>query len=335
MGAIFRWVFWVTMLAISVPMQLYAACQIVGTTPDGGYIIVCDGPDTIGVASGDGSDIITINTGVPVSKTDQQSTNSTATAAATIINAQGGDDQITNTGSVRANASMTIKAEDFIATHLGNDETNASVAGIAAATGIDGGRSTLKNSITNNGMIEVTATSTVKGGQIQLELFDVTKADATLTANATATGIKGTDNNEIVNNSTILVTSTASVTAWTGEVNVLDQATANTTITPSATSTGITGGTGYDRITNAGVISATATSNATVSIGEVNLFDLAVAGAGIGTEDVPMEARATGINAGDAGSKIVNTAAGKITAHAESSANLESVVLTLYDFTVV
>jgi uncharacterized protein YhjY with autotransporter beta-barrel domain len=312
----------------------YAACQIVGTTMDG-YIIVCDGPDTIGINSGDGSDIITINTGAQVSKTDQQSTNSTAAAAATTINAQGGDDQITNNASVRANASMTINAEDFVATHLGNDETNASVSGEAVATGIDGGRSYRKDLVTNNGTIEVTATSNVKGGQIQLDLFDVTKADATLTADATATGIKGTGNNEIVNNGTISVTSTASVTAWTGEVNVLDQATANTTITPSATSTGIAGGTGYDRITNAGAISATANTNATVPIGELNLFDLAVAGAGIGTEDVPMEARATGIDAGDAGSEIINTAAGKITAHAESSANIESVVLTLYDFTVV
>ena len=87
MRTYFRSIFWGTMLAIMVPMHLYAACQIVGTTPDGGYAIVCDGPDTIGLSCGDGSDIITINTDVPVSKTDQQSTNSTATAAATTISA--------------------------------------------------------------------------------------------------------------------------------------------------------------------------------------------------------------------------------------------------------
>jgi uncharacterized protein YhjY with autotransporter beta-barrel domain len=330
LGRIFLGIF---MIGIIAPAHLYAACQIVGYTING-YIVVCDGPDAIGVTSGNGNDIVTIETGAEVSKVDLQSADSAATAAATAINAQGGDDQITNTGSVRANASMTINAEDVVATHLGNEETNASITGKAVAVGIDSGRSDRMDSVMNNGTIEVTATSNVKGGQIQLDLLDVTKADATLTANATATGIKGTGNNEIVNNSTITVTSSASVTAWTGEVNVLDWATANTTVTPNATSTGIAGGTGYDRITNTGVISATATTSATVPIGELNLFDLAVAGAGIGTEEVPMEARAIGIDAGDAGSEIVNTAAGKITAHAESSANIESVVLTLYDFTV-
>ena len=331
----YLWRIWFAVFIVAIaPVKLHAACQIVGTTFDGGYLVVCDGPDTIGINSGGGSDIITVNTGAQVSTTDVQSTNSTATAAATTINAQGGDDRITINGGVCTNAGITINVNDVVLTLLGSNEANASVVGDAIATGIDGGRSGRRDSVTNNGTIDVTATANVKGGQIQFDLFDVTKADATLTADATATGIKGTDNNKIVNNGTITVTSSASVTAWTGEVNVLDQATANTTVTPSATSTGIAGGTGYDRITNAGTISATATANATVPMGELNLFDLAVAGAGIGTEDVPMEARATGIDAGDAGSKIVNTAAGKITASANSTANVDSVVLTLYDFSV-
>ena len=329
-----RFGFWLAVaLTIIAPMQVHAVCQIVGYTTDG-YIIECDGSDTFGITSGDGIDIITVNSAAQVSKTDQQSTNSTATAAATTINAQGGDDQITNTGSVRANASMTINAEDFVATHLGNDETNASISGEAVATGIDGGRSDRKDSVTNNGTIEVTATSNVKGGQIQLDLFDVTKTEATLTANATATGIKGTDNNEIVNNSTILVTSTASVTAWTGEVNVLDQATANTTITPKATSTGIAGGNGYNQITNIGTISVTANVDAYAYFGELNAIDLAVLGAGVGSADDPMKSVATGIKTGDGGSEIVNSPAGKITANANSTANIASVILTLYDFTI-
>lgn len=315
-------------------MQLHAACQIVGTTPDGGYIIVCDGPDTIGINSGDGNDIITINSGADVAKTDLQSSNSTATAAATTINAGHGDDQITNKGSVSTNASMTINTNDVILTLLGSNEANASVTGDVVATGIDGGSSNQKDVITNNGTIDVTASSNVKAGHIQLDLFDVTKVDATLKANATATGITGTGSNEIVNNSTITVTSTASVTAWTGEENTLDQATANTTITPTATAVGIAGGNGYDKITNTGVISVTANAEAYANVLESNVVDAAVMGAGVGSLEEPMKSVATGISAGDGGSEIVNSATGKITANANSTANIASVILTLYDFTI-
>ncbi len=321
-------------LAIMAPAHLYAACQIVGTTPDGGYIIVCDGPDTIGVASGDGSDIITINVGVDVTKTDLQSVDATATATATTISAQGGDDQITNHGSVHANATLSAHAIDVAIILQGSDEANASITGYAVATGIDGGTSNQKDLITNNGAIDVTASSNVVGGQILLDLVDLSKADATLTADATATGMKGTNSNEIANNSTITVTSTASVTAWTGAENVQYQATANTPITSKATATGIAGGDGYDKMSNTGVISVTANAEAYANLLELNAFDAAVMGAGVGSLEDPMKSVATGINAGDGGSEIINTTTGKITANANSTVNIASVALTLYDFTI-
>ena len=165
------------------------------------------------------------------------------------------------------------------------------------------GASNQKDLVTNNGTIDVTASSNVIGGQIQLDLFDVTKADATLKANATATGIRGTGSNEIVNNSTITVTSTAWVTAMTGEGDFLDGATANTTITPTATAVGIAGGDGYDKITNTGVISVTANAEAYANILELNVIDAAVMGAGVGSSEDPMKSVATGINAGDGGSE--------------------------------
>jgi uncharacterized protein YhjY with autotransporter beta-barrel domain len=334
MRTYFRWImYWATILAIMVPMHLYAACQIMGTTMDG-YIIVCDGPDTIGVNSGNGNDIITINIGADVTRMDQQSSDSTATATATTINARRRDDQITNKGKVSANASMTINVNDVILTLLGSNEANASVTGDAIATGIDSGSSRQKDSVTNNGTIDVAASSKVIGGEIQLDLFDVTKADATLKANATATGIKGTGSNEIANTSTITVTSTASVTAWTGEENTLDQATANTTITPTATAVGISGGSGYDKITNTGIISATANAEAYANVLELNAVDAAVMGAGVGSVEEPMKSAATGISVGNGGSEIVNSATGKITANASSVANIASVILTLYDFTL-
>jgi len=330
---LWKFCYWIIFIAIMAPTQSYAACQIVGYTTHG-YIIVCDGPDTIGVISGNGNDIITINVGADVTKTDLQSVDSTATATATTINAGRGNDQITNIGSVRTNAGLEINPSDQVITLWGSDEANASVTGDVVATGIDGGTSTRKDSITNNGTVDVNATSKITAGQIQFDLFDVTKADATLKANATATGIKGTGSNEIVNNNTITVTSTASVTAWTGEENVLDQATANTTITPKATSTGIAGGDGYDKITNTGGISVTANAEAYANFLELNVIDAAVMGAGVGSLEDPMKSVATGISAGDGGSEIVNAATGRITADANSTANIASVILTLFDFTI-
>jgi hypothetical protein len=156
-GAEMKTYFWricfaVLIITIMAPGSLNAACQIVGTTLNG-YIVVCDGTDTIGVISGNRNDTITVETGAEVSKTDLQSTDSTASANATTIDARRGNDQIVNTGNVRAHAGMTVNAEDFVATALGNEETNASVSGEATAVGISRAGKP-KDSVTNNGTID-------------------------------------------------------------------------------------------------------------------------------------------------------------------------------------
>lgn len=321
-------------LVMAEPAQTDAACQLTGLTADGGFAVECSGTDTLGRTTTNHADTITVNSGAVVSKTDQSTTETTTSTAATAIDSRGGDDVITSDGTVNASASTTVSAEDFVASALGNEETNAAVSGTAAATAVDVGDSTVKDVITNNGTLGAIATTSVTGGQIQLDLFDVTSADTSLSADATATGIRGSGSSEITNNSAVTATSTASVTAWTGEINALDEATANTGITPHATATGILGGTGYDKITNACTISASATADAVLPIGELNVIDAAVAGGGIGTEADPMAALVVGIDGGAGGSDITNAANGTITATAESTANIDSVILTLYDFTI-
>ena len=305
MRTYFRWiVFWVTILAITLPMHLYAACQIVGTTPDGGYVVVCDGPDTIGYASGNGNDIITINVGADVTKTDVQSVDVTATANATTINAGGGNNQVTNNGSIGANAGANalpvggspsqaaadatgIGAKDgadviqnFSAitstatsnstsgnisiTLEGNKHSQSMTTSTADATGIAGAGG--NNQMTNSGVITVTGTSQSEAPFIALNITDKAFADVSVTAAATGTGIFG--QGSIVNQQTGTITVTVSSSAITGEfnANIGDSAKADATTKAEATATGIAGSGGKDTVTSAGTLAVSATSNAKGSV---------------------------------------------------------------------
>ncbi len=304
MRTYFRWiVFGLAILTITAPVQLYAACQIVGTTMDG-YIIVCDGPDTIGVASSNGSDIIIINAGADVTKTDLQSTDSTATATATTINAGGGNNQVTNNGSVGANAganalpvdgsasqatatATAIKAGsdpdviqnfstitstatsnstsgDISLTLDGSNQSQSTTTSTADATGIAGGGG--NNQITNSGVITVTGTSQSDATFIDLTLTDTAYADVSVKAESTGTGISA--EGSIVNQQTGTITVTVSSSATTGEfnANIGDSAKADANTTAKATATGIAGSGAKDTITSAGTITVNATSNAEGSV---------------------------------------------------------------------
>jgi len=284
-------------------VQLYAACQIVGTTMDG-YIIVCDGPDTIGVASGNGSDIIIINAGADVTKTDLQSVDVTATANATTIDAGGGNNQVTNNGSVGANAganalpidgsasqattnatgikagdgadviqnSSTITSTatsnstsgDITITLGGISQSQSMTMSTANAIGISAGSG--DNQMINSGVITVTGTSQSDAPFIDLTLTDTAYADVSVTAVATGTGISG--EGSIVNQQTGAITVTVSSSATTGEfnANIGDSAKADATTRAEATATGIAGSGANDTITSAGTLAVNAKSNAEGSV---------------------------------------------------------------------
>ncbi|MEA5115557.1 MAG: autotransporter outer membrane beta-barrel domain-containing protein [Geobacteraceae bacterium] len=292
------------------------------------------------VKTGEGADVIVNSSTIESTATAAASklfdlsglfSSATSGATATGIDGGNGDDRIESTGTVTVSATASSVLADISFPPL-DSSALAPPGARANATGIEGGAG--MDTVTNSGTLGVTAAASTSGGKIQLGLSDVKKTDATLTADAAAAGIRVTESGLIINNGTVSVTSTASVVGWTGKVNILDLATANTYVTPLSTATGILGGAGFDTITNAGSISVLAKADATLPIVEVNAIDAAVAGAGIGTADKPMSAGATGIDTGNGGSEIVNSVTGGITARAESSANLENVVLTLYDFTI-
>ena len=136
MGRICFWVF--IILAIMAPAQLYRClpnCRL----HDGWVYHRLRWARYGWRTSGEGSDIITINVGADLTKTDVQLIDVTATANAITINAESGNDQITNNGKVRTNATFLIYPPDFVMTLLGSNEANASITGNAVATGIDGG----------------------------------------------------------------------------------------------------------------------------------------------------------------------------------------------------
>jgi uncharacterized protein YhjY with autotransporter beta-barrel domain len=285
------------------PISVVYADPIYGT-PGDDIITIFPGLDCDGIFSYSGNDIITINVGADVSKANVQSVDITATANATTIDAGNGNNQVTNNGSVDANAGANalpidgsssqaaayatgIRAEDgadviqnsstIAATAVANSESGdisltldgsnqsqSSTTSTAAATGIAGGGG--NNQITNSGVITVTGTSKSDAPFIGLNLTDTAFADVSVTAAATGTGISG--QGSIVNEQTGTITVAVSSSATTGEfnANIGDSAKADANTRAEATATGIAGSGANDTITSAGTIIVNATSNAEGSV---------------------------------------------------------------------
>lgn len=315
-----------------VPGVVHADCQKVDQPT--GTVVTCTGIDNDGVATGSNSDTVTAAAGASVSRVESRSGSASDILASRTIATNGGNDLITNEATVGMDAELLINASDLVFSALGDEIWQEGVQATVTAIGIDSGTSGLKDTVVNNDQIQVSALASIVGGNLQLDLWDVAKVDATLTAEATAIGISGATNNEFTNNGSIQADAFATIISATGEINQLDWATAQTTITPIATSIGIAGGLGYDTISNTDTIEATANVAALSATLELNAWDMSVMGAGVGTSDEPMLARAFGIDAGDGGSTITNGTGGSINAEAIANASIDTLTLTLYDFTI-
>ncbi|MBI5785329.1 MAG: autotransporter domain-containing protein [Rhodocyclales bacterium] len=320
---------------MTVSLAASDECQVVGTTADGGSIVSCIGTVTDGLVTGAHGDEVVVETGASISSTYYQQFESVGVGGITTIFSAGGDDWLTNNGTVGSSATLSIAGVADI--YDGTLKYTNSLYAEILATGIDSGTCRGRDTIVNNGTIgEISATADISAGQINLDLVDMADADIRLTARATAIGIRGATSNSITNTGIITVKSVASILDWTSlpDINVADNGTVTATDSPHAMAIGVQGGTGYDAITNTGTITSMATAYTAIPHVEVNAVDLAVAGAGIGTADDPMSAAATGIDAGSGASEIINAATGKVTADGYASANIENIVLTLYDATI-
>ena len=313
-------IFWgIFMIGILAPAHSYAACQIVGYTING-YIIVCDGPDTIGVNSGDGNDIITIETGVEVDKTDLQSADSVANANATTIDAGGGNNQVTNNGSIGATADA-----DALPEVQTTSQATAIAAGISAGDGAD--------DIQNYSTIATTATSNSESSDISLTLEGNTQFQGTTISTATATGIDaGGGNNQVVNTGAIATIATSEAVASSINVNMGDSGAADIRTIASAIAAGIRGGNGEGEMTTSGgtiAVNAAANVNNIDALVTIDVANESLAtGSSLSDASVTAEAVATGITGGAGDDTIVNDET-EITADADADATAVGVSSTI------
>lgn len=251
-------------------------------------------------------------------------TTTEAEATANGVLAGDGDDRVTNTGSVAANAhaesgstsvaaTLNIKHKDNLFT-LNAVGARAETIATANAVGIDGGAG--RDDLRNHADVTVGATADAhavavgvdvagtvqgKGGAISIALND-TSSEAT----AGATGIHGgRDDDSIVNTGTLAVTASTgvdsvSVSSTIGiakEGLVAGAALARAETSANSTAVGIDGGEGNNQIANHGAISAKADAD-TDSVAVA----LAIAGTTKGVEG--------GVALVDAGATATATATG-------------------------
>ena len=184
----------------------------------------------IGVDAGDGEDNITNNSTISASSKATTSsegvlltlvgigtfaTPTTATVGSIGIDAGAGKDEITNSGTITANAtsraealSVSVSAFQYEVASDGDAKTES----VASATGIAGGDGDDK--VTHKGTIEATAHSIASTTDISVELLGASRSNSSTTADAFATGINGgIGNDEISNSGTITASATSEVDA--------------------------------------------------------------------------------------------------------------------------
>jgi uncharacterized protein YhjY with autotransporter beta-barrel domain len=296
-----------------------------------------------GMSGGEGDDEITnTNSGViglastakaPATGTSvnifgvtEQSVGATATAIS--IGAEGGEgnDTITNAGIISANAAAEATVSGTSWTLAGKSTQQGISIGVAQATGISGGAGA--DIIVNSGGLVVGGTTTLKteGSSTALFAFGGTTANASVNGSATAVGIDGGDDaDEITNAGAIAVTAASNSSANGSSFTLTGSAKGNAGTTAAATGIGIGGGLGDDVIviTDSGVLSVTATTNATA---ENSAWTLA--GASGGDAALQATSKSTGI-AGNAGAdQIYND--GKMATTATATLNVKGGSETIF-----
>jgi uncharacterized protein with beta-barrel porin domain len=269
----------------------------------------------IGIAGGKDADIIqndgtiqsTATSNINASSTPVQlagygESNAKAISNATVkgIDAGDGVNALMNIGSITGTATANANASSYDIQLGGGGKAVAGTEATATAIGMAGGKD--RDTIRNEGTINLIAQSTLVSSSRSYKIFGIGFADADSNALATATGIDGRDGaNTITNASTgsITVSSNASATA-TGVTANIGVAGSSANTTSKVHSTGIKTGSGEDRIINDGTLSVKATSSTYAGSGDLSLL-------GLSFGDAITEAVTDGIHAGDGNDLILNT----------------------------
>lgn len=269
-----------------------------------------------------------VSAGVALSRTE---TNSEATAMG--ISAGEGDDGVVNQSLVDVDSTATT-ATDTIAINFA--EVGAAIAEASSeaktlAVGLDGGGGI--DSLTNAGVVDVTAFSFVDDTSTEVNISGYASGDVESTAIASATGIQG-------GIETVGVAAGDTITQdYDGSVSVLSHAKVDASNyvfqgggaafakvggSSVADATGIAGSTGADSIVNHGAVSATAWSEAYADSFSFQLFGVQLGKAGVNAVGT-----ATGIDGGEGSNTITNSSTGLVEAYADVDTSATNVVADL------
>lgn len=283
---------------LSVPCadRAFGACQIIGTTFDGGSIISCTGSTPGGLATGDLGDVVTVEPGASVDRTLEQTSAAAAAATSVAVDMGGGTNQVTNNGIISSSADADATPQDQTASSSSADAT-----GILAGAGED--------KLENNGPITVEAQATATSGELVFNAAGNSSVSAGTEASAVATGFSpGAGKYTFLNGDVITVSATAESRGGDCEFQLIDKASVDAGISALASSYGFIGQDAgssspllLNTITNTGSIITTSSATASNDEFRTNLMDWSVADTSATAESDTM-----GIKAGAGTNSITN-----------------------------
>jgi hypothetical protein len=295
----------------------FVNADIIYGTPGNDSITVPAGTIYDGIFGYEGDDTIFIESGAEVASDDQLAAESIATADAIAIDAGSGDDQVTNNGTISANADA-----DALPADGSPSQATANANGISAGDGAD--------MVQNAWTIAATVTSNSESGSISLTLEGNNQSQTMTTSTAIATGISGSNGGDeiITREGTITINATGDVDSTDALVTIgvvnesllAGSSLSDASVRTNAKATGISGGEGDDRIVNDETeISVDANADAAavgVSLMISGNLEGDIEGKALSDSNATADAAATGIDGGAGNDTIENR--GKIFANADS-----------------
>jgi hypothetical protein len=239
----------------------------------------------------------------------------TANAHSTAIDGGAGNDTITNSADLNADATADVTGTSVSVSLVNFAGSDMSSTASAAATGIQGGDGS--DIIGNSGHLGVNASANATGASVSVSVVGASLVDPVFdgdtNAQATAVGLAGGAGiDAITNTSNIDLSATANASSTGVSVGLVGFAGANAAATATASATGIDGGGDADALDNQGTIISTVTADSPAHAVGVNL-----AGASFVNASATANANAIGMDGGEGNDTIANsgTIMSTVTAH--------------------
>jgi uncharacterized protein YhjY with autotransporter beta-barrel domain len=286
-----------------------------------------------------------------VSGGDTVTSTTTIEANATGISGGTGSSTVINGASLGATASAQISSINVEHNLIDGSHGNASTTLTAIAIGLLGGNDA--NSVTRNtGTISTDASAHSLGVSVEMNMVDAATADASLTVQSNATGVKAGNGGGIIDNSGAIGANASSSVLDVGvnasylDVTISDRKVSNASTTVDASATGIDAApaVGDVTITHSGTINATAHSMVTavaislasegVPASTETLFKNLVNETGIASIGIIANTFANGIVGGSGNDRIDSSGIVNVTASSHALQDSINVGISLIDWKV-